>query len=74
MADTPLQAGEVVITGRGTLVDGMWVSHGEVQVRRGIDTRNVKLPVKGVVFPTEREAISAGVHVAMGWVNKEFPT
>jgi hypothetical protein len=69
-----VRAGEITVTGRAALAGGMWVATGHVAVRRGIDVRDIDLPVTGRVFPEQNEAVSAGVHAGIEWVNLNFPT
>jgi hypothetical protein len=73
MADL-VKAGEITVMGRATLVDHTWVATGYVKVRRGMDIRDIELPVRGRTFAEEIEAVNAGLHAGIGWVNREFPT
>jgi hypothetical protein len=68
-----VKEGEIVVTGRARLADGGWVATGHVSVRRGVDVRDIELPITGRLFSEEIEAVNAGLHAAIGWVTREFP-
>jgi hypothetical protein len=73
MADF-VKAGEIAVMGRAALIDHRWVATGYVKVRRGLDVRDIELPVCDRTFTEEIDAVNAGLHAGISWVNREFPT
>lgn len=74
MAEHPkLRSGQIVLTGLGqAMTDGSWSSCCVITEHHGPHTTDAKHSVPGS-FDTEQEAISAGLHWGMKWVNATYP-
>lgn len=68
-----LLSGQVQIKGVGQLMaDGSWSAYSVITEHLGSRTEEKKRLVDGS-YATELEAVNAGLHRCMDWLNESFP-
>lgn len=68
-----LMAGQITLKGVGQqLGDGRWSAQCVVTEHLGDHTDDRILPAPGT-FNTEQEAVSAGLHCGIAWVDATYP-